>query len=97
MSSDPQDDKTALGYDDWFARFADLPLLCERCGNDLRQQGSVDAVAPCGVCEITYCARCERIWAGLGPAGISHDDHGFRGHHTIAEQPKIHVARKASS
>lgn len=65
-----------------------VPLLCKRCGNDLRDDGSLDVPLDCGACGATVCAHCLLIWAADGPASAEHTMHGMVGHLTLGEQVK---------
>lgn len=89
---------SVLDQDDWFEqeweRLRHVPLLCKRCGHDLRDDGSLDVLLGCGVCAATICAGCGRIWAADGPASAGHSMHGMVGHLTLSEQHRLPVAVK---
>jgi hypothetical protein len=81
-------------FDRMWEELRHVPLPCERCGNDLRDDGSRDVLLGCGACDATICAVCSRIWASMGPAFGEHSMCGMLGHLTLAEQPKFAVAVK---
>jgi hypothetical protein len=79
-----------------------LLIPCEHCGHNTAGDGNYLTVTfPCGYCWGWLCAHCKRCSGGVSPVPLNdmpfimlHDNCGWYGHGTLAEQPKYPVAKK---